>query len=106
MNLFITYKFCGPDGFYCVRGFTLFCDLLLEPVYSDERKVDLPRGFLHAPFFGDRSPPANLISNVLFDVEQENKGNSQHLSSMFMTFGQFLDHDMSLTPQGHCTVQR
>jgi len=47
-------------------------------------------------------PPVNAVSQQLFEVENENTGNSMQLTTLFMTFGQFLDHDVAETPQVPC----
>ncbi|MFB1026270.1 MAG: peroxidase family protein, partial [Octadecabacter sp.] len=40
------------------------------------------------------------VSMVVFDQDGDNP-NSAGLSTLFTTFGQFLDHDMVLTPEDH-----
>ena len=40
------------------------------------------------------------VSMVVFDQDGDNP-NSAGLSTLFTTFGQFLDHDMVLTPENH-----
>lgn len=61
---------------------------------------DTPRGFPGTPSI----PLANQVSEELFKVEEQNKGTGD-LSVMYMTMGQFLDHDMSVSPHGSCNVQ-
>lgn len=61
-------------------------------------RVDTPRGF---PGTFPEVPPANKVSQALFNVEHTNKGNG-HLTVMFMTFGQFLDHDLALSTHPEC----
>ena len=60
-------------------------------------RVTTPRGYPDV----DRNPPkpANEISQVLFQTEQQNRNlRSTSLSILFMTFGQFIDHDLVETP--------
>ena len=70
--------------------------------YEDGK--DTPRGFPKAPLFKQTLPPPNSISESLFHVETTNTGNYRQLSVLFMTFGQFLDHDMVATPHASCTI--
>ena len=69
----------------------------IGPAYAKDGKQDTPRGF---PKTYPILPAANAVSRALFSVD--NTGKSKHLTTMFMTFGQFLDHDITLTPKAEC----
>lgn len=51
--------------------------------------------------------PANRISSQVFVVErtQNTQIDNEALSVLFMTFGQFLDHDLALSPHADCDVR-
>jgi len=72
--------------------------IIIAPAYADDDKHDTPRGFPGTRVL----PPVNAVSQQLFEVENENTGNSMQLTTLFMTFGQFLDHDVAETPQVPC----
>ena len=69
--------------------------------YVDLRRVDTPRGF---PETNPVIPPANKVSLAAFSALTTNGGNSQKLSTLFMTVGQFLDHDIGISPHRTCSV--
>uniref|UniRef100_A0A7M5UE79 Uncharacterized protein n=1 Tax=Clytia hemisphaerica TaxID=252671 RepID=A0A7M5UE79_9CNID len=71
--------------------------------YVDRRQVDLPRGFPGSN--PSNIPSANKVSIAVFKAKQENKGNNALLSTLFMTAGQFLDHDMALSLHGKCDIK-
>jgi len=73
---------------------------LLDAEYVDKYKYDVPRGY---PGFQPKLEPANKVSQELFQVEKETKGSRKHLSTLFMTFGQFVDHDITDTLVDRCT---
>src|SRR5205085_9561716 len=49
---------------------------------------------------GADRPSARAISNVVSDQADQEILSSQHLSAMVYAWGQFIDHDMDLTPTG------
>jgi len=73
----------------------------LAPAYADDGTNDTPRGF---PGTSPVLPPANAVTQQLFQVEKKNTGNDMKLTTLFMTFGQFLDHDVTETPMAKCNV--
>ena len=72
--------------------------LSLTPDADFVDKVFTPRGF---PGTSPKIPTANQISQTAFNVEKKNTGNNR-LSVMFMTFGQFLDHDLTEVEMERC----
>jgi len=52
---------------------------------------DTPRGF---PGTKPKVPSANEVAQGTFQVERKNKMGSD-LTTLYMTFGQFLDHDIT-----------
>ena len=72
--------------------------------YVDRRQVDTPRGFPGTN--PSNIPSANKVSSAVFKAKQENKGNADFLSTLFMAAGQFLDHDIGLSPRGKtCDIE-
>ena len=79
--------------------YKLFIVFILAADYLDE--ITLPRGF---PETKPELPTANQVSQSIFHVELENTGNDLGLAVAFMTFGQFLDHDITEVPIVPCTL--
>ena len=69
----------------------------IAPQYADGK--DIPRGFPGTP----NIPSAHQVSQA-FSKEKQNTGNYKDLSVLFMTFGQFLDHDIGLSPHASCKL--
>ena len=64
---------------------------------------DTPRGFQGTKPFVQ---PANKITDELFKVEHHDKETGD-MSVLFMTFGQFLDHDVGLAAHnGECKLKK
>ncbi|XP_066927072.1 uncharacterized protein [Clytia hemisphaerica] len=78
---------------------------VIKASYADG--YDTPRGFPCNPSpnkkFDSRSlPTSHQVSRNLFKITTENVKNQHSLSTLYMTFGQFLDHDITLTPHESC----
>ncbi|XP_057310618.1 lactoperoxidase-like [Hydractinia symbiolongicarpus] len=73
---------------------------LLPADYVDKNNLDTPRGF---PGTFPRVPTAHEVSRAVFRVQFKNEQSSS-LSTMFMAFGQFLDHDFGYTTHPTCDV--
>ena len=73
--------------------FNVFKWLSLGPRYADG--ISEPLGF---PNSQPIVPTPHEISDTLFEVLHKHEGNAKQVSAFHMSFGQFLDHDFSLTP--------
>ena len=65
--------------------------------YFDRDGLDTPFGhpFLQINSFQqERVPTAQEVSDFLFNIVDRDIGNNDKVSHIFMTFGQFLDHDL------------
>lgn len=88
-----------------LKKIRLFSHLLLLTIsaaqYNDG--VDLPRGHHHATDYKDL-PTAHQVSTAVFKTFTGQVKNDKNMSVLFMTFGQFLDHDLSVAPHESCNV--
>lgn len=76
----------------------------LQPAdYVDRQKIDAPRGF---PGTKPAVPTAHQVSRAVFQVQRKNQQRARGLSTLFMAFGQFIDHDIGLTPHPKCDVSK
>ena len=73
--------------------------VILGADYVD--KYDTPRGF---PGTKPKVPPANQVAQTVFRTERKNKKGND-LTTLFMTFGQFLDHDLTFSPHADCKTK-
>ena len=64
--------------------------------------ITTPRGF---PNTSPVVPTANQVSEAVFQVEATNNGNGNGLAVSFMTFGQFLDHDLTEVQMKRCQLK-
>ncbi|XP_066931789.1 peroxinectin A-like [Clytia hemisphaerica] len=64
--------------------------------------ITTPRGF---PNTSPVVPTANQVSEAVFQVETTNNGNGNGLAVSFMTFGQFLDHDLTEVQMNRCQLK-
>ena len=65
----------------------------------DKRRADTPRGF---PRTKPTLPTPNEVSDVVFQPNKIQGQNTKKLAVIFMTVGQFLDHDMAFVTHGKC----
>ena len=83
--------------------FLILLSLFKASGYANDGKRDTPRGF---PNTYPVLPPPNQISQRLFQVERLSLNRQfaivQKPTTLYMTFGQFLDHDISFTPHATC----
>ena len=82
--LFLFHNFIGAR--YFDRG-----------VFSEGNGLDTPLGhpsLPRAPFgFGFKS--AQEVSDIVFNINNTDNGNNRRVSHLYMTFGQFMDHDFA-----------
>jgi len=71
----------------------------LANIEAQERLVEARYEDGVSEVFADAADPVT-VSMVVFDQDGDNP-NSADLSTLFTTFGQFLDHDMVLSPEDH-----
>lgn len=63
--------------------------------YFDPRGLDTPYGH---PFLKQRNvPTAQDVSDKIFEIIDKDQGNAKKVSHIYMTFGQFIDHDLIST---------
>lgn len=78
----------------------------LRAAYADKKSV--PVGFPTAK--KPDIPTPHEIAKLLFHDKKKHNGNAAGVSALHMTYGQFIDHDMSLSPHNdkaaHCLKPR
>lgn len=74
---------------------------LLGADYVDLLNLDTPRGF---PGTKPVVSTPHEVAGAVFSAHIENVQRARGLSSMFMAFGQFVDHDVGLTLHPSCDV--
>ena len=100
-NLPLKVSLCKPTLNYLIVPLAGMADSaflrLLPPDYFDQ--VSLPRGGLTSSLL----PNARAVSVAVHQAHEETN-HRESISQMVMQFGQFLDHDISLTPEleEHC----
>lgn len=71
--------------------------LISAAKYFDEDGLDTPLGH---PSLPDETRSAQEISDIMLDVTFSDLGNNKRVSHIFMTFGQFMDHDFAYVIHG------
>eukprot|EP00111_Clytia_hemisphaerica_P023396 TCONS_00068913-protein len=73
---------------------------ILKAEYARDGNHDTPRGF---PNTDPVLPPPNLVTQQCFLTETtSSRSSTPSPSTLFMTFGQFLDHDFALSHHADC----
>lgn len=102
---------CANIRYSPFRSITGICNNLLKPTWGAAQTrlrritaasyvdgITVPNGFPGTKTL----PTAAQVSQAIFNVEKTNNGNKHKLAVLFMTFGQFLDHDMTEVPIARC----
>ena len=77
--------------------------LILAAKYFDEDGLDTPLGHPSLTNVGE-TRSAQEISDFMLDVTFTDLGNNKRVSPIFMTFGQFMDHDFAYVIHGPTSV--
>ena len=77
--------------------------LILAAKYFDRDGLDTPLGHPSLPGF-DKTRSVQEISDLMLDVTFTDLGNNKRVSPIFMTFGQFMDHDFAYVIHGPTSV--
>lgn len=96
MFLFIAADYIDgdtPRGFPCYYG--TVSSFSLRNLQSNRHASTIHR-------WATSNPTAHDVSRTLFKLTKKSVKNFKGLSTLFMTFGQFLDHDLALTPHEEC----
>ena len=72
----------------------------IDARYFDENGLDTPVGYPGMAATSIYPSPQEIYDSPLFQTANENE-NSGDTSTIHMTFGQFLDHDLSMTENEH-----
>ena len=77
--------------------------LILAAKYFDRDGLDTPLG--HPSLRDvDKTRSVQEISDLMLDVTFTDLGNNKRVSPIFMTFGQFMDHDFAYVIHGPTSV--
>ena len=75
--------------------------IISAAAYFDNKGLDTPIGFPGIKY--PNVPTPQEVSNALIKILEEDSGNKGMVSNLHMTYGQFLVHDMDLSPNaGGC----
>ena len=71
---------------------------MVEAEYTDPDKLFLPKGSPDE-FYQSHLPSASLVSHTFIGSQNHSWRSNEPNSHVVMQWGQFLDHDMDLSPE-------
>ena len=96
MSRFFSRKFYSQ---HCLEIIISSWDFLIFIQDANYVGTDIPLGHPAAGSAGDMSS-AQAVSDRMFRIRDQDNGNRRRVSHVFMTFGQFMDHDFARVMHG------